>query len=240
MPSEPSESIDLIQVKVAIKEGSIAKIDDVFEAVAPQPVSALVGKVPVPVEVSDDEKAALERLPEVIGSVVPSERRVLTDDEPDRLLDEREVLKVIEGLVKRRLADISLTVLNHSTVEVEQGATDGLMVGADGKPLLNKEGQAIRKVKVLPESAALRSCFSVETRAGTPVFDLAQFHKDCEDPEVTDLTHKDYLNNTTAVRVFDENKAMANLRRDPDLLLVMSRYVKAPVPTVAVYQREVK
>lgn len=238
--STNTAALDLIKTKTALREGTVAKIDTIFDAVAPKPTSPEVAKVPMPVAISDEERQALERLPEVIGAVVPTERRVLTDDEPDLLLSEREVLKVIEGLVKRRLSDISLTVLNHSSSEVDLGATDGVMLDQDGKPLLNKEGQVVRKVKVLPQDSSIKSCFSVETRGGTPTFDLAQFEKDCDDPEVEDLTHQDYLDNTTQVRVFDENKVMINLRKNPDLLDSIARYVKAPVPTVAVYVRTAK
>lgn len=238
--STDTTALELIKTKTALREGTVAKIDTIFDAVAPKPSSPVVAKVPMPVAISDDERAALARLPEVIGAVVPTERRVLTEDEPDRLLDEREVLKVIEGLVKRRLSDISLTVLNHSSAEVDAGATDGVMLDQDGKPLLNKEGQVIRKVKVTPQAPQIKSCFSVETRGGTPAFDLSQFEKDCDDPEITDLTHQDYIDNTTQVRVFDENKVMINLRKNPDLLDTLARYVKAPVPTVAVYVRAMK
>ena len=94
---------------------------DLLKALAPAPVSEpSPAKVPAPRKITEKQRAAIERMPEVYGQVVPSERRALTSNEVRSLLDERVTLDEVKKAATARLEDITLIAHNHLDVEVEE------------------------------------------------------------------------------------------------------------------------
>lgn len=232
-----------IDPKVAKKvgEGEIVEWAKLATALAPAPVALPEpSKVALPVALSDEVTEALAKLPEVYGEVVPDTKRKLEDAEVDSLLVERATLKSVEKAIKARVDDISLIVLNHSDVSYSvDGDADGgeTMLGADGLPLRNKDGHVIRKVALHGGDPAITTKFSVEARKGSPSIDLAKLKAISEDADADYFTHEDWLAMTSQTRVFDENKAMIQLRKNPKLLRAVAEATKTATPSVAVYQR---
>lgn len=215
----------------AVAAGEIVQISDLIKALAPPPTITKVGAVPLPAVVSDEEQAALQRLPEVYGSAVPETRRTLEAGEITSLLQERETLKTVEALVKRRLDDISLSVLNHNDVDYENDptSTEGVLLGADGQAFITAKGHVVRKAKFRGDDPSLPKLFSVETRSGTPTMDTLAF-KDL-------VSHDDFLACTVQERVWNDNKAMLHLRKKPELLAAFRDAMATTTPSVAVYER---
>lgn len=223
----------------AVSNGAIVSMGDLVAALAPPPAISKVGAVPLPAVVSEDEKVALERLPEVYGSVVPTERRELEPTEITSLIGERGVLKTVESLVKRRLDDISLTVLNHNDVDFEEdpSQTEGVLLGPDGKPFITAKGHVVRKARFRGDDPSLATLFSVETRKGSPSVSPSKFQELADDPAWENASHQDYLACTRQERVWDENKAMIHLRANPHLLVTLREAMTTSSPSVSVYER---
>lgn len=227
------------EITKAVTSGAIVSMDALIEALAPPPAIVKVGALPVIAAIADDEKAALERLPEVYGSVVPTERREITPAETSSLLRERATLKTVEAMLKRRLDDIALTVLNHSDVDYETNGADPstVLLGPDGEPWITDKGHVVRKVKIKGDDPALPKLFSVETRKGSPQMSESRFQELADDPDWENATHEDYLACTTQTRVWDNNKAMLHLRKKPSLLVTFREAMSTSSPSVSVYER---
>ncbi len=230
-----------VKVQSRLREGQIVKMSDLLKEVAKPaaPDEVKITPVPLPTAITPDEKAALERLMDVYGSVVPSERRRLEPAEVSKALVERGVLKTVEAMVGRRISDLNHIVLNHSDVEVDEGETDGLLTAPDGTPFRNKDGHYIRKAKLPGDDPEITTQFSLETRNGSATLSAAALKEIADDPEKPWFTHEDYLAFTRQERVFDENKAMLVLRTRPELLRAIQEATTTSQPSVAVYERKI-
>lgn len=235
---EAAVSADVV---AAIESGKIVKWGDLEQAIA-RPAKAVErpAKVPVPAAISEDEATALAKLKDVFGSVVPDEARKVTPAEVTDLLQERSTIKTIEKMLANRLADISLTILNHNDIAHEDGDTDEsvtVMLGADGEPLLNKDGHIVRKAKFYGDDPEVKSHFSVEPRAGKPGVNIKALEAMADDEDNDFISRKDFLAMTTQTRVFDENKAMLYLRKNPNLLRAIREASTTGQPSISVWQR---
>jgi hypothetical protein len=80
-----------------IHDGEIS-LDELVKKVAPPEEvlpTAAPEKFPTPAVITDKQKASLAKLPKVFGKVNLTERREVTEDEADALMDERKVLDEI-------------------------------------------------------------------------------------------------------------------------------------------------
>lgn len=233
-----AELAPVIKEAVAkVKAGSI-DFDDLLKLVAPPAERLpLPAKLPSPAKITDDERTALGKLTRVFGKVVPTERREITAAEVDLLLEEREVLKTIEGLVERRKDDIRTTVLNHFDLAYE--AT--LPRDDNGAPVVpddvyrDKDGHYVVGQHI--NGAESEKCFSGEPRKGSVVVTAA----DLEALEGQgEITHEDYLSMTEQTRSFDQNKAMLYLKRKPGLIAKLAKVSRRGTPTINVSPRKAK
>lgn len=209
----------------ALRNGS-GNIKDLLRDVA-QPEDYEPEQVAPPsLSMTDEQRAALDRVAEVFGSVVPDEVRELTPAEIGLLLDERITLDTVKKMAAARIDVIRDTVLNHSD-----------MVGEGEDAPIAKNGHKARTARVSSGSGDKE--FSVETRSGSVSIDVKALKALSEDPEV-DFSHEDYLACTTQTRVFDEHKAMLLLKERPEAVEAISRATNEASPSVAVYVRKRK
>lgn len=213
-----------------VASGEISVYKDVLQRLTGPSRVPVPEHVPLPREITEDERAAIKALPEVFGSVTPTERRALTKDEASALLDERGVLKTVEDLISDRKAAIRTAVLNHHDVLTESEREDTSEIPRE------KDGHYAVKRRVHVGGQD----FSVEPRAGSATLDPEALRALAEDPEVEDFTHDDYLAMTSPTRVFDEHKAMLLIKKRPDLLDHLAALVEPGTPSVSVQPRKCK
>jgi hypothetical protein len=228
---------DLVPIETLsrrVKEGTLVKFGDLLdEAAPPAPPAVLPTHLPVPRQITDEQKLALERLPEVFGSVIPAERRRVEPPEVHLLLEERRVLKTVEKMVSERTADIATTIHNHLDVEAEaQGLAD------DDTPR-NKDGHYVLDGVVRGEVSDAQQ-FTREARAPSPNLDILKLQALADDPEVDWFDHDDYLAMTAQTRVVDPNKAMLHLQKKPNLVRAVREAASRSAPSAAVQPRAVK
>lgn len=190
----------------AINEGDVVSLEDLKALVAPKakPIEP-PSKIPVPAVITDAQRADLAALPDVFGSVVPTERRKLTADEATALVTEQALLKRVTKFVGERIDNIRLTVLNHFDAEViESNKADEYE--------RDKDGHFIVPGRV--QSTAGAQQFSNEPRKGSSTLSPSKLQEL--------LSHEDWLAVTRQERVLDENKFMLHLRKNPHLVSVVA------------------
>lgn len=208
-----------LQTAVAkVKSGSVT-LKDVLGFLYPKGEGELnpPATAPLPTVISDDEKEALKRILDSYGSVVPTERRELHPVEVDSLLSERETLKTIKKMVERREEAIRTTVFNHLDVEAEK---KGLAEGAD------RDDKGFYLLEGVAQGNNPNQVFKREIREGSPSLAGVDLEALAEDPSFPEFTRQDYLSMTTQTRVFDENKAMLALKKNPDLIRAIAKAAK--------------
>jgi hypothetical protein len=167
-------------------------------------------KVAKPVVLSDAARQAVATLPEKIDQAVcPTERRALTAEEIVSLLDERQMLDIVEKVIKDRKDAQKTIVFNHYDVSLEAD------LGPDGVADLPRDKDGFYVVASGVDAPGFAKGFVRQVRSASPVLtaDALLAQVDGED-----FTHDDYLSCTTAVRVIDEAKVMLHLRKKPAIV----------------------
>lgn len=215
--------------------------DDLIGDIAPKPKkNEAPKKDSLPATISEEEKAALARLPDVYGSVVPTKRRALTDDESRLLLVERTTLDDIEKMATKRKASIKTAVLNHLDVEAEKhgDADEETPRGSDGHYVLKGE-------QVVPEEGKR---WSREVRNNKPSLSAERLESLLHDEEaLAELAEagvvfdrETYLAMTEQTRIFDQEATMMLLRKRPELVAVLAKATNAGSQTASLYVRNAK
>lgn len=211
MADSPSTEIDVL-VKAGtdlLTTNTSVSLVDLLKALSPAQVSASPpAKVPAPRKITDKQREAIERMPKVYGQVVPTERRALTEQEISTLLNERTTLDEVKKAAEARLKDITLIAHNHLDVEV-----DALPKKERSGFLLDKDGHYIVAGRFSTEDTDVE--FSRETRENAPSLPLSALESL---EQAGQIDHKTFLAMTSQVRVVDEAKVMAAIKKDPTLL----------------------
>lgn len=207
----PYTSSQLSSALALVESGKLTLAQAVLQLSAPVevPQSAPVAyKVP---QISDTQRAALTLLPSVYGSVVPNERRELTQQEVTALLTERNTLDQVLAFAKKRKEDsIRETLANHFDVAAERkGVTDALR---------DDKGHYILDDTREVEAGGTGEKFTFSASNPSPEISSA----DLEAAHLAgDISREDYLSITsepTVKRVFNEDKARKAIKANPDLL----------------------
>lgn len=236
---ENAAEVELLNTAVTkIKQGEV-DLDAIVEMVAKgrTPVS-LPEVLPLPATITDEERAALEQLPEVFGTVVPEERRTLLPEETSLLLIERGTLMTIEKMAEKRKSDIRTTVLNHNDVRFEQEHTDdegNLTIPEDVER--DKDGHYIVKGELRAEPGFSKR-FSCETKSGKAGIDPKVIQALADDPDVDWITHEDYLAMTEQVRQFSPERAFLHLKKKPELVRAIREATVPGKPSISVNERK--
>lgn len=213
-------------------DGRIVTLADLKTRLAKPAVAPPVpDKVPLPAQITEDERKALAKLPEVFGSVVPVRKRELASVEVEAIYRERECLDVIAKMIDARKADIRTAVVNHFDAKLEATGAEQTWRDAEGH-------YVVAAHENIPNS---KKCWSWEVREGSaPGITEASLKHLVDDPD-SSFTHEDYLAMTSQVRVVDENKFLLHLRKNPTLLGEISKAVEAKgAPVGGLYVRAAK
>lgn len=215
MPNDVMLSpLQVLATKLA--RGDVTALAQVLKEIAPPEESApKPAKIPVPAVITNEEVQALYDLIVWFGSVVPDTKRVLDQEELDSLQQERKVLKTIASLVGDRIDNITLTVHNHFDAQLESTKTPEELE----KIVRTEKGYYLTDEEAPSPDLGVR--FKRSRVMGTPGVSLEKLEEISEDPEVATFSRKEYLACTTPTRVFDENKFMLLLRKNPDLLKIL-------------------
>lgn len=198
-------------------------------------------KVPHTPVLTDTERKALRRLPEVYSKVLVEDRRALTGDEIAALYDEREVVRTVVDTLKGRVDVINENVRHHVDVEAEaHGEADPseTLRDAQGHYILAAKGQPTRV-----HIPGTNQDFSLEYRSGSTggvTIDSNHLLDLYEDGEIT---REQYLALTREVRVFDEEKASKAILKDESLLEVIAKITRRTAdtkPGTSLYIRKAK
>lgn len=193
-----------------------------------EPPSAEVAKpgertAPVVKAITDQQRLALSRLPEVYGSVVPLEDRALTEEELVRIVEERETIDTILALVKTRKDDsIRETLANH---------LDHVLV-FDEEPPVDSKGHYQVKQEVHVEGTSKKIQKTVSNPK--PVLTAEAVLDAYERGEITRETYLAITKVPDVPRVLDEAKMAKAVKKDPSLLLTLSRLAKTPAKTTTI------
>lgn len=204
-------------VLAQVASGKIS-LTDVLKALVPDHNDRLPApaNVPLPAKITEKQKKALERLTEVYGKVVPTERRALQPTEIEALGHERETLDEIAKMAKARIENIRTTVYNHLDVEVE--AEDALWVSDAEAPLRDDKGFYIRSGEVTTPD--LDGRFTREEREGSPTVTVEGLQAA---KEAGFLSHAEFLACTRQVRLVDENGIIDAIRKNPAVLRALAQ-----------------
>lgn len=216
--TEPSTEVVLLGEAMERLQGdkSVTMVD-LLKILRPDPVNASIPaeRIPPPATISADQRKALERLVEVFGQIVPTERRTLWSAEVSSLLEEKAALAAITKMSKDRTEGIRTTVYNHLDVEAEGEPFDLSDTPRD------KDGHYILKGEVSGTGDQGKR-FTREIREGAPSLDLVELKALADSEDFPEFTHQTYLSMTTQTRVVDEAKIMLALKKNPSLVKVIA------------------
>lgn len=189
----------------------VAMLDEGSMVEAPEPPKRSL----VPPTITDEQREALKRLPELYGRVVPEEPRLLEPAELTMIVQERQTIATLLDLLEPRKADtIRETLACHLDLLLEADPE----VDTSTLPR-DKKGHYAVASEVSVEGTGLK-VKRVPT-GGKPFMSDA----DIQAADMSgDLDHKDYLAITSKPvvapprRRFDEEKARAAIKKDPALL----------------------
>lgn len=247
-----------------VQDGTISW-SDLASKLAPkmEPVRA-PDRTPLPKKVGDKLKLQIKKLPAVFGTVAPDVVRKLEPQEVVSLLDERDVLDDITKELADRKDDIRTIVLNHFDADMRERFccdedNDGLVClqpkghaddstehsfefaprSSDGHFAPRAEGEAWYEKG--DGTSATGEQFAWERRANTKAaISPAMLKELADDPECNFFSHEDYLSFTRPERVFDENKAMLAIRKNPKLIMAIAKATRAGNVSAALNLRKVK
>lgn len=196
-----------------------------------EPEQPKAPKAPSAIPMTDELVHALGVLHAVFGQVNPTEVRVLTDEENALLLEENRTLDAIVKALVKRLEDTKVIARNHMhmTAVAEGHAGPNAEVDQQGHVLVAKP-QEPYQVPV-PSTDKAWSLQYVAPRVDIDQTRLEQLRAE---------RHDEWLALTRQVRVFDENKALDSIRKNPGLLKTVQELIKRGRPSTALYVRKQK
>lgn len=200
-----------------INSGSLS-MADLLKAVAPSPTKVKTPEhMPVSAVIPDEDRKAIERVLEVYGKVVPTERRELQPAEIDALIEEKQVLDRLKKMSERRLTEgVRPAIFNHLDVEAEKAD------GFDPDSERDKDGHYLLGGEA-PGTGSTGSKYTREVRTASPSLDAEALKALSEDPDYPDFTHADYLAMTEQVRVIEESKVLLALKKNPNLIHAIAK-----------------
>ena len=247
MSTTSTEIVPAFQrLRVALRDHTMTLTEaagDLIGPVAPEgPGSEVVPFPDVPKTpiLTDEDKAALAKLPSVFGKVLVEERRSLAGQEIADLFEERETVRQVMDVLKGRVDVINENVRTHVDVDAEER---GVAVPKDyvrsGRVLAeatprDAAGHYIFASKGNPTRVNIpgtNQAFSLEYRAGSDGGAYIDANHLLDLLEAGEITRDQYLSLTSERRVFDEDKATKAIIKDPSLLGIIAKITRRSSPT---------
>lgn len=225
-PSTDLTTIVDTKILDALRGGTLT-LSALAKAIAPKaPIAEAPAVVPLPREITAEQRAAIERMPTVYGKVVPTRRCSLTLAEIDTLIVERDTLDTVKKTAEGRLEDITIIAHNHLDIETEKKFAEG------ERPEKDAKGHYVTAARFGVPGQGKE--FSRETRETSASLDLSALEALVDSG---DLTHEQYLSMTTQVRVVDEAKIMLAVRKEPGLIKALAKATRAGGKSTSMYLR---
>lgn len=226
------ESTSYAKGKIALQKGG--SIKDVQEALKFHPDVSVRESEPKEanrVELTYEAQEAINSLPEVFNSVDPDVPRLLTEEERADLLEERNTILALKDELLAREERIKEIYRNHQDRQAESEGRVGKDTPVDsrGHYVIAKPGDTYRT-----EIPGHDLEVSQEYRSGRVSVDPTAL----EDLAETD--RETYLGFTRSVRVFDEDKALKHLNKNPESMSAVTKITQRGTPHTALFFRKPK
>lgn len=195
----------------------LAKLAGMLREEPPAPVEPPKIEATAPVKITPELRAALRKLSEVFGSVVPTEPRKLEQAEVDRLTEERDVIAQVVTALGKRDKDIDEAMRHHMDHLAPEDAPVIQTGVARGHRLLATEGHPF-EVPVTGMADAWQQR-RVASKAELSVGLLADLLADGT------ITSAEFNALTIPVRELDEAKIRVATRRSPARYLSILRAI---------------
>jgi hypothetical protein len=211
-------------------------LDLAAELAPPAAVFTEADALPLPapkVAFSEVLRKALKALPDLFGQVMPDEVRKLDRHELKAVTDEAANLKIVAGEIKIRLEAIQDIIRNHQDKEAEE-SEDGLPPftyriaegAAKGHWLLATPGNPYKT----PVDGYVDSWRQQMVKGDVSVSPSVLFDLD----KSGEVTREEFLAFTSAVRVYDADKAKVFIRKNPVRgLAILARMTRRSAPSAS-------
>lgn len=196
-----------------------------------EPDKAKVPQAPAAIPMTDELVHALTVLPAVFGKVNPTSVCQLSDEENRALLEENRTLDTILKALTTRLEDTKAIARNHihMTAVANGDAAAGGEVDQRGHVLVAGPGEPYKVA--IPGTDQAWSLQYVAPR--TEISDTLL-------EQLRETDNEAYLALTKTVRVFDEEKAIRSIRKNPGLLRTVHSLIKKGRPSTSLFVRKQK
>lgn len=211
-----------------------ATVGDVLQAARPEAYKLELGETPLPQDPSLNEEAwdAIEQVAGLLGALeLPDRRRQMTKGEREEVTRVYEKLqKAMEGLNRSR-DQIKAAAFNHFDAEA---AAQGKITA---ETQFTKEGWAVVDDRTSMAVPGLDKKLNREVSGGKVTLPLAKLQDLVEDEK---LDPKDFYAMTRQVRVVDEDRVMAWLRKNPEKAELLAQATEIGKSTASFWLRDNK
>lgn len=214
------------------KPWTVADLADILAA----PVPAPADKMPIPepaktVTIGDKLRKALNALPNVFGSVQPSERRSLDPAEIAKITEEYQEIETVKGQLGKRQEAIKESMRIHQDFQAEAEGAAGTRIlsgAAAGHVLAATPGKPFETPVEGFEDAwqqrYVKGSTSQDLGILKELFDSGK------------ITRAEYLSFTSEVRVLDEERIRAAIKKNPARSLeILGAITRRSAPSASLY-----
>lgn len=215
---------------LALIDASKGKLSfgEALDAVLSGEVKTIAGRPEAvkPIPITEAQKAALARIVDVYGQVAPSSARALSKEEQKALVEERDVIDEVLGLLAaRKDKSIRETIANHlDRVAEKNGADEHSPKDRNGHYAIKQdepvEGTMRKMQRSVSDPKATVSSAMLLDLHNAGVLDRAEYLSLTSVPEVS--------------RTFDEAKARKAIKANPGLLSKIAQATTKPAPTTTI------
>lgn len=208
-----------------VAEGKIS-LSDLFDTVIAKPEGEVPDlKPPVPPKLTESQKAAIARLPDVYGRVVLTAIRKLTPKEAASLVEERSTIDEILGvLTKRKDESIREVFANHMDLVTPEDKKEGARHDGKGHLAVKHEdpvpGTGKKIQRIVSGGKPRLTIEHVESLHEAGVIDRPTYLKITKKPDLP--------------RVLDEDGLHKAIQKTPALFFALGSVAEPTTPTTSI------
>lgn len=211
-----------------------ATVGDVLKAARPEAYKLELAETPLPQDPGLNEEAwdAIEQVAGLLGALeLPDRRRQMTKGEREEITRVYEKLqKAMEGLTRSR-DQIKIAAFNHADAEA---AAQGKITA---ETQFTREGWAIVEDKTSMAVEGLDKKLTREVSGGKVTLPLENLQLLVEDEKIAP---QDFYAMTRQIRVVDEDRVLAWLRKNPEKAEVLAEATEIGKSTASFWLRDNK